>query len=285
MTNTLIDLTGQRFGKLVVLQKGEPRITPNGTYFTRWLCQCDCGNTALVDTHKLRSGHTTSCGCAKRLIRPSKKNLEGQRFGKLTVIRFLEPNEREHPHREWLCQCDCGNQCQVGGNKLISGATTSCGCRVVERIGNLNRKYQHTNKRLYSVWQSVLSRCYAPNSREYANYGGRGIDVCPAWRDPNTGFDVFYDWAVKSGYDFDAKHGACTIDRIDVNAGYSPDNCRWISNTEQQNNKRGNILLEYRGEIHTMAEWSDMLGVPYSTLRYHIQQKHRTLDDVVHKRF
>lgn len=112
----------------------------------------------------------------------------------------------------------------------------------------------------------MINRCTDPNSREYHDYSGRGISVTDEWLG-EFGYDVFAEWALASGYDIDAKHGDCTIDRIDVNKGYSPDNCRWITNKQQQNNRRDCHLFEYNGEIHSVAEWTEILNIPPSSFR------------------
>ena len=91
------------------------------------------------------------------------------------------------------------------------------------------------NDRLYEVWGSMKKRCNNPNDKSYKNYGGRGIKVCKEW---NENYLSFKKWAYKNGYDENAPHGECTIDRINVNGNYEPNNCRWISNAEQQKNKR-----------------------------------------------
>lgn len=272
MNRNVIDLTGNRYGKLTVLKKASPHITKGGAYITMWECQCDCGNKTIVSSQKLRNGHTTSCGCAKHEMKPRKKDLEGKRFGRLTVIKFLEQGEREDKRRQWLCKCDCGNYSQVSGAKLINGHTKSCGCAVVDFIGSLNRKYPNKDKRIYRIWRAIHNRCYAENNREFNNYGGRGITICDEWKEENSGYTAFHEWAVNNGYS-----EGLTIDRIDVDKGYSPDNCRWITNKEQQNNRRDNVLLTYNGETHTMKEWSEILNVSYHKLRYHIRIKDRTL--------
>lgn len=280
MQKNFVDLTGQRFGRLVVVEKDVPRITSGGIYKTMWICKCDCGNVTSCDSQKLRRGHTTSCGCVVHENKGRFKDITGQRFGRLTVIRFLPRAEREHPRRTWLCRCDCGNEIQVAAAKLISGHTTSCGCAVVDHIANVNKKYRHTNKRLYSVWKSMNARCHNPKAFGYKSYGGRGITICDEWSEYNEdGYETFYDWAVDNGYDFDAKVNDCTIDRVDVNGNYEPGNCRWVTNKVQQNNRRDSVKYEYHGESHTMSEWAEILGVKYSRLRYHIRSRGESIEE------
>lgn len=278
-----INLIGQRFGRLVVIEKGTPHITKGGKYITRWKCQCDCGNITEVDSQKLRNGHTTSCGC---FIKENKganfEDLTGKKFNRLTVIKFIPASERTARGYNWLCKCDCGNLIKANANKLKNGLQQSCGCLKEEmkyNIGNVNKKYKYSNKRLYGIYKSMINRCYDTNGREYHNYGGRGITVCPEWLG-EYGYDVFAEWALSTGYDINAKHGECTIDRINVDKGYSPDNCTWKTNKQQQNNRRNNRLLEYKGEIHSMKEWSELLDIPYWKITYHAKRG-RTLEQII----
>lgn len=278
-----IDLTNERFGRLVVLKKGKGRKTVGGQYKATWICQCDCGNTVEIDGEKLRRGHTTSCGCKKKEYRNRYfEDLIGQRFGRLTVVAYIPPEKRTARQYNWWCRCDCGNEIKANASKLKGGLQQSCGCLKRELqhtfIADKTRKYKHSNKRLYGVYQSMMNRCYDARNREYENYGGRGIEVCDEWR---NNYDTFAEWAWNSGYDISAKWGECTLDRKDVNKGYTPENCRWITNQEQQNNRRGNVLLEYNGEVHTMAEWSRLLGVTYSAISYHCRRKNRTIKQML----
>ena len=279
----IIDLTGQRFGRLVVIQKGKPHITSGGAYIATWICKCDCGNYTTVQAPKLRKGHTTSCGC---LIKENKghayEDLVGQKFNRLTVIKFIPPSERTVRGYNWLCQCECGKMIKANANKLKSGMQQSCGCLKEEmkyNIGNVNKKYKYSNKRLYGVYKAMLNRCYNPNGREYKNYGGRGITVCDEWLG-EYGYDAFAEWAISTGYDINAEYGDCTIDRNDVNKGYSPDNCSWKTNKQQQSNRRDTIILSYNGEKHSMKEWSEILGISYSKILYHVH-KGKTLEQII----
>ena len=276
-----MDLTGQRFGRLTVIHRGNDKTTANGSNQVTWLCKCDCGKTIEVRASSLRRGFTKSCGCLKDYRSDGfHKNLVGQKFGKLTVVSYIPIKDRENKRRNWLCLCECGKYTQVSGDKLMNGHTKSCGCAVVEHIANVNRKYEFVSKRLYAVYKSMMSRCYNPKAREYENYGGRGITVCDEWNG-DYGYDAFSKWALNdSGYDVNAEQGQCTLDRIDVGKGYSPDNCRWITNKAQQNNKRSNHLLEYNGEIHNVTEWADVLGMSVHKIRYHVS-KGRTIKEIL----
>lgn len=145
MDKKYIDLTGQRFGRLTVLHKGNGRVTSGGHHKTTWVCKCDCGNVTEINYERLKNGHTNSCGC---LIKKNKghafEDLTGQRFNRLTVIKFIPQAERKARGYNWLCQCDCGNICDANAHKLKNGLQQSCGCLKEEMkyaIGNVNRKY------------------------------------------------------------------------------------------------------------------------------------------------
>lgn len=116
--------------------------------------------------------------------------------------------------------------------------------------------------RLYRIYSKMKQRCYAPDNHEYRYYGGRGITICDEWL---QSFVAFYDWAMDHGY-----HDSLTIDRIDSNKGYSPDNCRWLSMKGQNNNRRCNLVITLNGKTQTLSEWSRELNLPYGTIHRRI---------------
>src|SRR5215471_1520917 len=154
-------------------------------------------------------------------------DLTGKRFGRLTVIeRSAFQSSPIHP--EWLCQCDCGNETLVRGQHLRNGNTKSCGCLKDEKTGLRRRTHGATTTRHAKIWYGIRKRCHNHNDKSWERYGGRGIRLCDEWQT----FEPFRDWALANGYADDL-----TIDRIDNDKGYEPDNCQWI--TKSENSKKG----------------------------------------------
>lgn len=185
------------------------------------------------------------------------QDLTGQRFGRLTVIERAENRVQPNGHccTQWLCKCDCGKEVVVSALNLKRGHTRSCGCLV--------KSHGVRYTRIYNVWCKIKSRCYNPKDIVFKHYGGRGIVMCEEWKNNPK---AFFEWAIANGYDKNAKRGECTIDRIDVNGNYEPNNCRWATQKEQCNNKRNNYLITYNNETHTVAEWSRKINMHLNTL-------------------
>lgn len=191
-----IDLTGQKFGRLVA----EEWVPAHDGVCGKWRCKCDCGNISFVLTNSLRCGNTISCGCG-RIDSIRKKKLESRSF---------------------------------------QGAYT-----------------KSHRPRLYWVWLNMVRRCENPKSPDYYRYGGRGIEVCEKWH----GLGAFLDWAYSNGWE-----EGLTLDRIDNEGPYCPDNCRWTDRSTQCNNMRNNVRYAYDGKLLTIPQWAKIVGVPKSTL-------------------
>ena len=157
----MIDLTGQRFGKLVAKEYAGK---------SRWQCLCDCGGMKEARADALKDGNVTSCGCK----RTSFKNILGMTFGKLKVIEEVVGLKKSGSVC-WKCLCECGASCIVTSRNLIGGGTASCGCLVKEVNHLIHSKHSMSGHPLYSVWSGMMKRC---NSLTEDHYGGRGIRVC-----------------------------------------------------------------------------------------------------------
>lgn len=163
-------------------------------------------------------------------------DLKGKKYGKLTVLYKTSDKSKDNKI-QWMCKCDCGNSIVVKGCNLTRNTrpTKSCGC--LHRELNKTRGIKHNKRRsrLYSVWASMKQRCENKNGSSYKYYGARGIKLCDEWKND---FMCFYIWANNNGYDEKAIRGKCTIDRINNNGNYEPNNCRWVDMKVQSTNKR-----------------------------------------------
>lgn len=184
----------------------------------------------------------------------------------MTVISRADDVIRADGHKatQYNCLCDCGNYLVVRAVNLKNGNTKSCGCLNRDFVSSLNKKHGDANKtRLYRIWLRMKQRCSNSNVKEFHYYGGRGITVCEEWMND---FKTFREWAEKSGY-----NDELTLDRIDVNRGYEPSNCRWATKEQQANNMRTSRLITYDGKTDTISNWSKEVGISSSAIRRRLQ--------------
>lgn len=187
-------------------------------------------------------------------------NLIKQRFGRLIVLSRQGSIGKKV---SWLCLCDCGNKKLVTSYRLQSGQTKSCGCLQRELARSRHTTHGMTNTKIYEVWKHMHSRCRDKTDKSYKDYGNRGIKVCKRW----FKFENFYR-------DMGDLPRGLTIERIDNDRGYFPDNCKWATPKEQANNKRTNILIEYQGQHLTLSQWADKIHVKYPALWDRIRKAH-----------
>ena len=155
-------------------------------------------------------------------------DISGQRFGDWLVIE--QAGNTKGGGALWRSRCSCGVERPVLGADLRGGKSTNCGCAKVARIAALNVSHGESGSRLHRIWGNMRARCNRPRSTGYARYGGRGITVCDEW---DRSYEAFRDWARASGYTDDL-----SIERVDVDRGYCPENCTWADHTTQSRNRR-----------------------------------------------
>lgn len=269
------DIAGQKFGYLTAIEYDHF----DGKY-SYWKFRCKCGKYIVRRLDKIYRATTPSCGCYQQGIREEAENkrkevqerkryrhdnakrnrdLTGNKFGKLYVLSLL--SEKSGLEAEYLCECDCGNKVVKKQKYLINPSNNhSCGC------GRKNAACKDVSRnRLIGIYRNMIYRCYNENSPSYQYYGGKGITVNKIWLGDN-GFEKFYQWAIRNGY-----ADELTLDRINPNGNYTPDNCRWADSETQANNKTNNIHVEYYGKVMTLAQFSREIGAEYRLLREMVQ--------------
>jgi len=179
-------------------------------------------------------------------------NRIGKKYGRLTVMSYAGRNKGGS---NWNCKCDCGSEVVVRGGNLASKITKSCGCYHREVTKRRNRTHGLATTKIYMIWAGIHTRCTNHNEKSYERYGGRGIKVCDRW----LKFENFLA-------DMGERPDGMSLDRINNNGDYEPNNCRWATRKEQCRNRRNNRLVEYRGETKLLVEWCELLGLKYKLI-------------------
>lgn len=210
------------------------------------------------------------------------KDEVGNKYGRLTAIRYCGTSEKRKAL--WECQCDCGRLFIATGCKLRSGATKHCGCLANEHHGTGYRTHGMTAGNrgkyngLYKTWTGMVQRCTNPNHVAYHRYGGRGVVVCDEW----SKFIPFMEWAQANGFE-----KGLEIDRMDNNGNYTPDNCRFVTGKANIRNRRNTLYVTYKGETKALATWAEILGMPYYILyqrNKHGWDTERAFTEPIHKK-
>lgn len=189
-------------------------------------------------------------------------DLIGKKFGRLTVLENTKKVDKDN-RTIYKCQCDCGNIVEVVGKRIKSGATKSCGCAQRESVTKRNYKHGLATTRLHSIWTEMKRRCYDKTRKSYKHYGAKGIKVCDEWLNDKDGFVNFYNWAISKGYR-DDHEPPLSIDRIDVNGNYCPENCRLATLQEQTCNKSTSIRTK---DGYPIALWAIHHGLDPRKIR------------------
>lgn len=267
----LIDLTGKNIGDWEVIEYAGKSM---------WRCKCKCGKENLVDGKSLRNGKSKSCGsCAskKRMEYQEKfqakyQDISGMKFGKLTVVKRGGINKRGR--HVWICSCECGGTKEAEAYDLISGKIKSCGC-LAQKKNKAKKKTSNRRSRSYRnpslpdtahVLYGMQTRCYNKSNPSYKNYGGRGIKICDEWMDKEHGVENFIKWCSESGY----KKGL-TIERIDNDGDYCPENCKWATKAEQSCNRRNTILVLCNGTFVPISKMASETGLEDWKIRYKVK--------------
>lgn len=241
----VIDLTNQKFNLLTPFE-----------YIgnSKWRCICDCGNITIACGKDLRNGKHKSCGCLQ-----SDEDLSGKKFIRLTAYTLIkEADKHGRLWAKWKCACDCGNEIIVLARSLKAGDTKSCGCL------NTEKKTKHGQCRTseYGIWGNMLQRCYNPKTKNYHNYGERGITVCQEWHD-------FKNFIRDMGKRPSNQH---SIDRKDNNGNYNKNNCHWATREEQNRNKRTNRNITIDGETKIITDWCNQFGQQVAVVRQRLKR-------------
>lgn len=278
MNKLKFDLRGQIFGDLLVedidIQKTNDSKDKYGKRIVQWKTICQkCGNCSshsITELKKFQSKNTSGC------VKCHGKNLIGQKFNRLQVLEKVETDI--YQPTKYLCLCDCGNTVVVDQSSLLNNNTRSCGCLHKELLVKRNKEQAKLNgdsvnplyRRIHQIWSGMKARCYSPNHTYYNLYGEKGICICDEWLE----WENFKSWALSNGYSDDL-----TIDRIDGDKDYCPENCRWVTYKEQANNVSSNKILTYKGKTKTLSQWCDELFLNYSRTKARINNCNYTIEE------
>ena len=198
-------------------------------------------------------------------------DITNQKFGKLTALN-REENDK-HGQARWKCICDCGNIIITSSHSLRSGHTKSCGCTRNDKIKMQNYKHGMSNTRLFHIWMGLKHRCTNPNFCDAKLYSERGITICDEWKND---FTAFYDWSMLNGY-----NDSLSIDRIDSNGNYCPQNCRWANHYVQANNRRNSNIVTYHGNSNNLDDMCRSLNVNSKVIRSRMKRNNLSFEEAV----
>lgn len=252
---------GKTFGRLTVISDSE-RSTAQLKYL---VCRCSCGQIATIIKSSVIHGQTKSCGCLARDIVSERRakmrgRLIGKTFGMLTVISAGVPVLRSGQLRETsVCVCRCGSKSTVQSRYLESGNTKSCGCRKRKAWQLAHITHGMTNTRIYKVWAGMIKRCSNPRELSWKYYGERGVKVCERWKR----FENFFN-------DMGEGNSGWSLERLDTNGDYNPNNVVWANRTQQNRNKRNNCILTVRGVTACVTALCEHFNLCYGMIKHRL---------------
>jgi len=186
--------------------------------------------------------------------------LFGRRFGRWQIVSLYSHGSKHRAER-WICRCECGTERDVSVQSLLNGTSVSCGCLRIDLLIQRITTHDQTDSPEWFAWQHIIQRCTNPNDPTWKNYGGRGISICPEWRNDFSAFLAHVGKRPTAKY---------SIDRIDNDGNYEPGNVRWATIHEQATNTRRNRRIELHGQTKTITQWAKQLGVNYQAIQYQL---------------
>jgi len=269
----VIDITGKVYGRLTVLHRAGSDREGKAT----WAVRCECGTEKVVRGKHLRLGSILSCGClcAEIVSGLRKRNLKGQKFGRLLALESTD--RRLRGCIVWRFKCDCGKEVDLPSHSVATGNTKSCGCLQPEVASANNLTHGMSRTGTHRAWANMLSRCNNEKTEFYPRYGGRGITVCDRWK---TFENFLSDMGVKP-------EGRYSIERLNNDGNYEPSNCVWASDLDQSLNKSSTVFVTYFGEKYPLRIACVISGVSYTGViesRYKNGTTHQDeFDRLLHK--
>lgn len=231
----------------------------------------DCSGAQIANSLGLSRGYVNSIARKLGLKHSDtfmkRKSHIGKRYGKLVVLRLVASNDTKS--RLFECQCDCGNKKIISESGLYK--TQSCGC-LAKKVALTKGSHRDSKSILYKKWRNMKARCYNQNAKQYQYYGGRGIKVCNEWR---YDYSLFKEWAIKNGYNQNL-----SLERIDCNGDYCPENCTWIPLVKQSSKKRRNHNILYEGKLWSVSQIAEHFGVHRRTILRHLKNNDWGMRDV-----
>lgn len=259
-------MIGVKSGKLTVIETYRERKGKNQKVNIMCKCRCECGNIVTIPSSAITKGHRVSCGCVQHF---NFNKYKGQFYNGIEILDLLDEKRKIV-----LCKCKCGNIFSCKLAKLTESKNPIIGCSKCPNFIQYTcktkyiRKYKTEYNRIKRIYKGIKNRCYRRNDKDYHLYGARGIIICDEWLGEN-GFSNFEKWALTNGY-----NDKLTIDRIDTNKGYCPNNCRWVDFVVQANNRRNNIRYLFNGQMLTISQIAGLVHINKHTLRSRLRQGH-----------